>query len=183
MTFTAIDFETGCGRPESACAVAACTVENGRVVDTYTRLIRPPDPDFDFEMINIAIHGITPGMVRDEPGFDAVWDELHPRLENTLVVAHWAPFDIGVLRALLRHYGLDSTAFRYACTCRMARRAFPGLSNHKLNTVSDHLGIELIHHDAASDALAAARIAIECAAALGKNCPGEIVGTKPFTPV
>ncbi|MDF3024853.1 MAG: polymerase epsilon subunit-like 3-5 exonuclease, partial [Alphaproteobacteria bacterium] len=48
--------------------------------------------------------------------------------------------------------------FDWVCTVNVARSKWPELANHKLNTVSKHLNIELNHHDAASDAHACANI-------------------------
>ena len=178
--FTAIDFETGCGRRDSACSVALCTVTDGEITSRFSNLICPPDPDFDFEMINIGIHGITPGMVRNEPTFDLLWPQILPLLEDHLVVAHSASFDISVLRALVELYKLDCPDFDYTCTCQMARKVFPDLPDHKLDTVADHLDIPLKHHDAESDAEASAKIAIDCANRENVQNPGLICGTKSF---
>ena len=180
MNFTAIDFETGSGRRETACSVSICTIENSKIVDTYTSLICTPDPYLDFEMMNISIHKITPGMVENEPRFDELWEKIFPLLDGSLVVAHSAPFDISVIRALIKYYDLSCPSFQYACTCQMARAAYPDLSDHRLDTVSEHLGIELKHHDAESDTRASALIAIECTKELGKTMPSEIVKTKEF---
>ena len=40
----------------------------------------------------------------------------------------------------------------------MSRRLLPQLPNHKLNTLSDYLGLELDHHHAGSDSLACGEI-------------------------
>ena len=40
----------------------------------------------------------------------------------------------------------------------MSRRLLPRLPNHRLNTVSDYLGLELDHHHAGSDSLACGEI-------------------------
>jgi len=178
VNFTAIDFETGCGRRDSACAVAMIAVKEGRIEESYSRLICPPDPEMDFEMINISIHGITPGMVRNEPRFPEIWEDLRPMLQDGLVVAHNAPFDMSVLRAVLERYGLKHPCFDYACTVQMARKVFPQLPDHRLNTVSSHLGIELNHHEAESDARASALIALECI----ERSSRDILSPKPFRP-
>ncbi|MBO5879243.1 MAG: exonuclease, partial [Clostridia bacterium] len=46
-------------------------------------------------------------------------------------------------------------------TCKMARRLLPELVSRKLNSLCDHFGIELDHHNALSDARAAARLVLE----------------------
>ena len=47
---------------------------------------------------------------------------------------------------------------RYVCTVKVSQRVWPDLANHKLDTVSDYLGIMLDHHEAGSDARAAGLI-------------------------
>ena len=64
-------------------------------------------------------------------------------------------FDTAVLCACLSHYQLSAPECRYICTVKVARRVWPALKNHKLDTVSAALGIELNHHEACSDARAA----------------------------
>ena len=43
-------------------------------------------------------------------------------------------------------------------TLKLSRKHLLNLPNHKLNTICDHYGIELDHHDSLSDARAAAQI-------------------------
>ena len=56
LSFTAIDFETATGHPESACAVGIVTVENGIIIDEYVTLIQPPNNEYWYR--NIMCHGI-----------------------------------------------------------------------------------------------------------------------------
>ena len=73
MSIVAIDFETANRFRNSACQVGAVLVQDGRVVDTYMSLIRPPG---NFEAINIAVHGITASKVRSAPTLAAIWPTL-----------------------------------------------------------------------------------------------------------
>jgi DNA polymerase-3 subunit epsilon len=52
--FIAIDFETANRYRNSACAISVVRVEDGKIVDTFSQLIRPPVPHFEFTYI----HGI-----------------------------------------------------------------------------------------------------------------------------
>ena len=63
-----------------------------------------------------------------------------------------------MLCACLAHYHLPVPECRYVCTVKVAQRVWPQLQNHKLDTVSQALGIELNHHEAGSDARAAGLI-------------------------
>lgn len=154
--FVAIDFETADHGRDSACAVALAVVRDGEVVDTVHRLIRPPRRTFRFT----HIHGIAWEDVAGEEEFGAVWPGLAPLLDGAeFLVAHNAAFDRGVLQACCAAYDLPPPRQHFECTVQMARRAW-GLYPTKLPDVCRHLGIPLRHHDAASDAAAAARIAV-----------------------
>lgn len=172
-TWVAIDFETATREANSACALGLAVIEGGRVTRTESWLIQPPFNEYEYR--NTLIHGITPEDTALAPDFAEVWWELAPILGAGPLLAHNAPFDIRVLRALIASYELSTPAYEYVCTVNLARKAFPRLANHKLNTVCDHCGIALMHHDAASDAAACACLALECACAAGVTTIAEAV--------
>lgn len=157
MKITVIDFETANQHRVSACSIGIAVIEAGKITTRIERLLKPPKGFGWFNERLTEIHGLTPEDVHDAPGFDVVFQELRPHFENTLLAAHNAAFDMSVLRALLAHYGL-SYAGDYVCTLAVARATWPHLPEHKLGTVATHLGVELNHHHAGSDAYAAAHI-------------------------
>lgn len=167
LDFTAIDFETATSKYDSACSVAAVEIRDGKVVDSYYTLIRPPQ--MCFLPFNIKIHGITPTMVKDEQDFAGIWEELRQRLEGRIVVAHNAQFDMGVLRACLKFYGLEAPKFKHCCTVSISRKIWPDLYNHKLDTVGEYLQIKFNHHNAFDDAKTCAAIPIAAARQLGTD--------------
>jgi DNA polymerase III subunit epsilon len=153
-SFVAIDFETADEGADSACAIGLVWVENGAVVRREYRLIKPPQRDFVFS----HIHGITAADVENEPVFAEVWAELAPMLEGAeFFVAHNARFDQGVLAACCRAAGLAPPALPWVCTVALARQVWSPRSA-RLSVVCELLGIELDHHQALSDAEAAALI-------------------------
>lgn len=161
--FVAIDFETADYGRESACAIAAVVVEDDAIVDTFTALVRPPSRTFRFT----SIHGITWEDVRDAPTYAEIHGEILARCKGaSFVAAHNASFDASVMRALCEHYGLEALVPPWACTVRLARGMW-NLESARLPVVCDHLGLELDHHDATSDATACARIVIEARRAAG----------------
>lgn len=154
--FVAIDFETASADRASACSIGIALYGNGRLT-TREYLIRPPELRFDRR--NIAVHGITPEMVRNAPTFIELFPRIRDYLEAASIWAHYAPFDQGVLNALARHYRV-ALPIALECTCRLSRRLYPGLPSHSLPIVCGHLGITLTHHNARSDAEACARIVL-----------------------
>lgn len=163
--FVALDFETANEHRGSVCAVGIARVQDGRVVHRESHLVRPPD--MRFNGINISIHGIRPEDVEHAPTFDRLWPTLEPILRDRVVLAHNAGFDISVLRHVLDAYGIRYPRLSYLCTVQIARRVWPRLPDHKLNTVAGHLGLSLRHHDAEDDAVACADIALHASRAVG----------------
>lgn len=155
--FVAIDFETANNARHSACAVALVRVEGGELVRREARLIQPPSQSFT----NTRVHGIRWRDVAQAPTFDAVWADLAPLLDGAAcLVAHNAPFDRSVLSACCAYYDLAAPSLPFACTVQVSRKTWP-LASHRLPVVCAHLGIDLKHHDAASDAAACATILVE----------------------
>ncbi|MRR11060.1 exonuclease [bacterium] len=159
--WVAIDFETASREKASACALGIAVVEDGRLVESHDWLIQPPGNIF--EARNTWIHGIDEDLVAQEPEFDELWADIEQHLSGATLLAHNASFDIAVLRASLSRYELEPPEVQgYYCTVSMARKVWPQLPNHKLDSVCGYCGIDLAHHDAASDAAASARIALRC---------------------
>lgn len=159
MDFVVIDFETANQYRTSACSLGIVCIKDNQVAFSKSWLIRP-EPFF-FNAINIQIHGITKHAVQDAPTFAEIWPELRPLIENQLIVAHNASFDISVLRKSLEHYGITCPDFQILCTYRLAQNAFPNLAYYRLDIISSLLDIPLTHHEALSDAHACAAILCE----------------------
>jgi DNA polymerase-3 subunit epsilon len=156
-TFVALDFETSHHQRDSACALGLVRVERGEIVHRERRLIRPPAGR---PWMFTSIHGLRPGDVARAPTFGQAWEEIRPLLAGArFLAAHNASFDRSVLRACCSRAGLEMPALPFQCSMQLARRAW-GLYPTRLPDVCAHLGLELDHHDALSDAEACARIVI-----------------------
>lgn len=154
--YIAFDVETPNSANDRMSAIGIAVIENGAVVDAFATLV---NPETYFNGFNIQLTGITPEMAAQAPTFGELWPTLAPILSSGMLIAHSAPFDMGVLAKCLRAYGISWRASaEYACTCQMGRRCFPTLPNHKLNTLCTYLNIELDHHQAGSDARACAEL-------------------------
>ena len=160
MRAVAIDFETANEQRASACSIGLAWIEDGRVTDRETHLIRPPE--MRFAPVNIRIHGITPDMVEDAPEFPDVLASLRERIDGCdMVLAHNAGFDMSVVRASCDTYALSYPEFDYLCTVKVAQKVWRDLGTARLNALGDHLGIAFKHHDAGEDAFVCAEIALE----------------------
>lgn len=156
MEYVALDFETANGGRDSACSIGIVTVSDGKIIDEYYHLIRPQDLWFD--SYNIAIHGITPDMVENEPTFKELWPDILNRLNGKQVIAHYAQFDISVLRNTLDSYDIPYPEFKYLCTWSLSKKAMPGLISYKLDSLAEKLNFNFLHHNALEDAKACSAI-------------------------
>lgn len=156
MKLVAIDFETADYEADSACAVGIVSVVDGKIARKRYALIRPPRNNFVFSYI----HGISWNDVKDQPRFNEVWktfDDVHA--DADFYVAHNASFDRRVLNACLNRSQKKKVRVPFICTMKIARRQWD-IRPTDLPNVCKKLKISLKHHDAASDALASASIAI-----------------------
>jgi len=166
MNFVTIDFETAKYSRESACAVGLVKYLNGKEIESYSSLIRPPSlyirPDFT------EIHGLTVDDVRDAPTFADIWDSaIKPFIGDLPLAAHNAEFDMGVLREVLHWYKLEIPAIQYFCTCDLARRAWPGLNSHALPALAAKFEIIYKAHNALEDAEACGKLTLMAAEKFG----------------
>ena len=192
MDFVAIDFETANQKHNSACAIGITTVKNGVVGDTFYSLIRPPE--IEFSVWNTRVHGISESDVIDSPTLDQLWPAISPLIEGCLVVAHNASFDMSVLRHSLHAVGVTVPRFRYLCSLKLSRQLWPELASHSLGFLSITHAIPLDHHNAGSDALAAAQLVLLGGMEKRTTCPlelasccgvtvGEVFSNDDWTPV
>ena len=158
MDFVAIDFETATSQRTSVCSLGICVVEDNKVKEVKEILVKPVP--FEFNEYNIAIHGITPEMVMYKPTFDKYWEEVKPYLENKIVVAHNASFDVNVLLRTLEQFNIEFPTFEYLCTVKLSQKAYPDLFSHKLNCLGAALGIKFSHHTACDDAYCCAMVLV-----------------------
>jgi DNA polymerase-3 subunit epsilon len=158
--FAAIDFETANHHPCSVCSVGVVVVRGGEVADTFYGLIQP-EPNY-YLYWNTRIHGLTAVDTDRMPVFPHVWQQIEGRIAGLPLVAHNSAFDEACLKAAFRTYGMDYPGYAFRCTCRAARKAFPGLADHRLHTVAAACGVRLDrHHHALADAEACAGIALK----------------------
>ena len=61
-------------------------------------------------------------------------------IKGSIIVAHNAEFDMGMLKASANRLGFELT-WPCFCTVKLARRVLPGLPNYKLGTLTEHFGL------------------------------------------
>ena len=151
MNFITIDFETANSSRDSVCAIGLAKYENGVLVETLETLI---DPEDYFDEYNIKIHGINEETVVGAPTFSVYYPTLKKFIENEILIAHYASFDMSVLRYVCEKYNLEYITFDYSCTYQLAKKIVPDEINYKLNSLAKKYGIKFKHHNALEDAKA-----------------------------
>lgn len=175
MDFIAIDFETANPNYASVCAAGWATVRKGEVVEHGSWMCQPPPSFGQFAPINVGIHGITAARVANQPTFEQRVPDLLQLLNQGLpIIAHNANFDFGVLKQSLAACGREYLVAERHCTREWSKRLLQ-LPNNKLPTVCAYLGVSIEnHHDAGSDALSAARVALRLAERAGVSTTKEL---------
>lgn len=136
--------------------LAGVKIQHGEVIDTFESFANPhralPDKI-------IEITGITDDMLVDAPEIDGVLEDFHKWVEDSVLVAHNATFDIGFLNQGYAKIDIPKITNPYIDTLELARFLLPELGNHRLNTLCKHLEVELTqHHRAIYDAEATAEM-------------------------
>ena len=159
MDFITLDFETANSQRNSPCEIGLTFVKNGQIIETKSWLIKPMDNEFD--NFNILIHGIRPEHVADKPEFNELWTEIKPLVENNLIIAHNASFDISVLRKTLELYQLSFPTLNYSCSYIFSKKVWQGLPAYDLKTLCKVNNINLNHHRAGADSKATAELTLK----------------------
>jgi DNA polymerase-3 subunit epsilon len=154
--FLAMDFETANYSSDSACSIGLVRVENHKIVEKVSHLIKPPSNQFVFTYI----HGISWRDVAKERPFGDLWGKIKYLFEDIdFVVAHNISFDKKVLHSCCDSYKVKLPTLDYKCTMKLSRDLWQ-LRPTKLSDVCSHFKIKLNHHEALSDALGCAQIMI-----------------------
>ena len=159
LDFVVVDVEaTGAKTPPNRLIeLGAYRIRGGRIVDKFLSLVNPEIPIPRFVA---SLTGISNDMVKQAPVFAIVAPQWLDFVNDSVLVAHNAPFDTSFLNhEISRVYPGHRMVNPHLCTVRLARRAFPDLSNHRLDTIANHFSIPIVsRHRAGSDALATAEI-------------------------
>lgn len=163
VNFTAIDFETANGFRGSACSIGMAKIRDGKTIDTYYQLLKPPAGFDRFDPRNVGIHGITDDQVATAPRFGEAMPEILEFIADDAVLAHNAGFDIGVIESGMEVSELPVPQMHYACSLRLSRKVYD-IASHALPKSAAEAGFVLeSHHNALADAQACAAIGVDIA--------------------
>ncbi|SEQ57203.1 DNA polymerase III catalytic subunit, PolC type [Virgibacillus subterraneus] len=130
--------------------LAGVKIYQGEVIDRFESFANPHHP---LSQTTTDLTGITDDMVNNAPEIDDVLKDFYEWMEDGILVAHNASFDIGFLNQGFKKIEYKKVENPVIDTLELSRFLFPELKNHRLNTMCKHLDIELTqHHRAIYDA-------------------------------
>lgn len=152
--FCIIDLETTGLNPkkDQIIEIAALKVEGGVITQKFHSLVKP---SYDFIPINITnLTGITNAMVIDKPKIDKVYPLFLEFVEDSILVAHNAKFDISFISEVHRQLYEREFNLPYVCTQNIARALFPELDSKSLSNLAHFFNIQQYKkHRAMDDAI------------------------------
>lgn len=158
----AIDLETTGLSPvrDRVVEVAGVAWRDGVEIEQFQMLVNPQRP---IPPRVSQVHGITDGMVCDQPRIADILPAFLQFCRADVVVAHNAPFDIGFIDAECARCGLTRPPTPVADTRTLARQRLPHCPNYRLETLKQVLGLgEQVVHRALDDARDCLAVYLHC---------------------
>jgi DNA polymerase III subunit alpha, Gram-positive type len=151
-TFVVFDVETtGLSAVyDTIIELAAVKIRDGEIIDRFESFA---NPHHRLSATTINLTGITDDMVQNAPEVGEVIQRFHDWVEDGVLVAHNASFDMGFLNVGYKNIGLEKAKNPVIDTLELGRFLYPEMKNHRLNTLTKKFDIELTqHHRAIYDA-------------------------------
>lgn len=162
-SFISLDFENLYPQRVSACSVGMVKYKNGKIIDRFYTLIRPP---FDYERKKgpalTWIHGFTEDNFRNEKTFDKILPQMEEFIEGLPLVAHNACVERACIHDCCAYYHIktiipyEDIMDTYLLSKAIEKKLgmdIRGAGSYMLNAVCQRFGInELRHHHACDDA-------------------------------
>ena len=142
VTFALLDVETTGLSPSyghRVCEVACLCVRDGAEVGSIESLVDPRRP---ISSGAFYVNQITPEMLAGAPVFASIAGPLLALLEDAVLVAHNAPFDLGFLAKELAIAGCAQPTGAVVDTLALSRRLYH-LSSHSLHVVASALNVPI----------------------------------------
>jgi DNA polymerase-3 subunit epsilon len=160
LTFTVFDMETTGLNPvegDEILSIGAFRMVNCRLLreERYEQLV---DPQRSIPWESVKIHGIHPEMLIGQPSIEQVLPRFHQFVEDTVLVAHNAAFDMRFLQMKEA-----STGIRFLNpvldTLLLSAVVHPSHETHDLEAISQRLGVRILgRHTALGDAASTGEI-------------------------
>lgn len=153
-TFTVLDVETTGLYPhygDKICEIGALRVSPDGRQKKFEVLI---DPEKPISPGAFAVNRITEDMLKDKPKVHEVMDRFMDFIEDSVIVAYNAKFDIGFIEAALGERSEILSGARVVDALKLARGLFPSLKKYNLMSVAESLDVHPeVEHRAMADVI------------------------------
>ena len=157
--FLVVDVETtglSADDGDRVCEVGAVKLRGGAVVETFGTLINPQRP---ISAGAYAVNKISPQMVAEAPTFGETAARLSDMMDDAVLVAYNAPFDLSFFSYEFRMAGFPPIRNPVVDALALARQLLPGLQRYPQDNVANVIGIPFpVKHRASDDALVTSQI-------------------------
>ncbi|MBM3223227.1 MAG: WYL domain-containing protein [Candidatus Tectomicrobia bacterium] len=140
LAFTFVDVETTGLDPttgDRVCEIALLRVHGRTEVARFESLVHPQRP---MPSGALAVHGITDAMLADAPSFATLLPEIYALLQDAVLVAHNARFDVGFLRHEWQRAGQTFPFLAVADTLALAQARYR-FRHNSLSAIAGELGV------------------------------------------
>jgi len=151
--FLVVDVETTGLSTEAGdriCELGMVKLRSGEIVDSYGTLI---NPERSISAGAFAVNKISSEMLQDAPTFRSIVPQVRGKIDDSILVAYNAPFDLSFLRSEFLKAGLTPPRNRVVDALGLARQLLPGLYKYSQENVAAITGIShTVAHRALDDA-------------------------------
>jgi len=163
LTYTVFDTETTGLAPSQGdriIQIGATRIVAGKLrrQETFEQLV---DPERPLSEAGIAIHGIRPEMLQGQPRQREVLPAFHAFVQDTVLVAHNAAFDMRFLQLAEAELADPGVRFEQPVldTLLLSAVVHPQQDNHSLEAIAQRLNVTVLgRHTALGDAMVTAEV-------------------------
>ena len=139
-TFVAFDTETTGLKPDEnrVVEIGAVKFDKDGIISRFSILI---DPECSMPPEAGAVNNITDEMLKGQPLFKEVAKDFLQFIQNTVLVAHNASFDIAFINAELKRCRMGKLTNKFVDTLIFTKEVFPRLDSYKLQELAKRFEI------------------------------------------
>ncbi len=158
MIYSVVDIETTGFSPKRHDKIIEIGVvkidDYGNIIQTFETLVNP-----NRDVGATHVHGITAEMLSNAPVFNEVSNSFLNVIDETIIVAHNARFDINFIESELTSSGYKDLKWPYICTLELARKYLNALPSKKLEHICQYYDITYKNkHSALADSMVTSRV-------------------------
>ncbi|MCK5914090.1 MAG: 3'-5' exonuclease, partial [Desulfuromusa sp.] len=163
LTFVVFDTETTGLSPskgDEIIQLGAIRIVNGQLLyhEVIDQLV---DPKRSVPPESVAIHGIQPALLQGQPTIDKVLPHFHTFVENSVLVAHNAAFDMRFLQLQEEKTGIIFNN-PVLDTLLLSSVIHPNQDSHSLDGLAERLNVTIVgRHTALGDAIVTGEVLVK----------------------